>query len=282
MQDELEQIANSLEPLHLDWLSIVISITVFLGSIVLARITRRGIRRLAARVDLGSPALFATSARISSWLIVFIGIVGSLRVIGIDFLPLMAGLGLAAVVVAVAARPFLENLAAGLTLQLQRPIEIGDHVAVGGIEGQVQALTARTVVIATMDGTTVHMPNAAVLESSIVNLTSGTQRRSVIEVGLAYDTDLGSAVAVMIDAVGAVPGVINEPPPEAFIREFGDSTINATVRFWHDSKIRSTWTTRHEVALAVKQALDAHDIEIAFPQRVLWQGDASAAQPLPS
>ncbi len=273
-QSELEQIAESLEPLNLDWLSLAVAGVVFIGSFILARLARRGFRRLSARVDLGSPALWAAVARISSWLIIFIGVVGSLRVMGIDFLPLMAGLGVAAVIVAVALRPFIENFAAGLTLQLQRPIEVGDQVLVQNVEGEVAELTARTVVIATMDGTMVHVPNTAVLESAIVNYTTGDRRRSVIDVGLAYGTDLATATTVMIEAVAGAPGVIAEPPPEAFIHEFGDSTINARVRFWHEPRIRAGWTVRHEVAVLIKQKLDEHGIEIAFPQRVLWQGQS--------
>lgn len=278
---ELEQIAESLEPINLDWLSIAIAAVVFLASIILARLARRGLRRLAGQVDIGSPALWAASARISSWLIIFLGFVGSLRVLGIDFLPLMAGLGVAAVVVAVALRPFLENFAAGLTLQLQRPIEVGDQIAVRQIEGEVKELTARTVVIKTMDGRTVHIPNSNVLESAITNFTAGPQRRSIIDVGLAYDTDLAAAVNVMVEAVAAAPGVIQEPPPEAFIHEFADSTINARVRFWHEPHIRAGWTIRHEVAVAIKRALDEHGMEIAFPQRVLWQGEARGEPVLP-
>lgn len=280
-QNELEQIADNLETIRLDGLSLLIAITVLVASVILARFARRGIRRLSAQVDLGSPAVFHAAARISSWLIIFFGFVGAMRVLGIDFLPLMAGLGLAAVIAAVALRPFLENFAAGFTLQLQRPIEIGDHIAVAGVQGEVESLTARTVVIRTMDGTTVHLPNATVLESSIVNLTDRGQRRSEITVGLAYDTDLGAAVSIMAEALRNVPGVNPDPPPEAFIYEFGDSTINARVRFWHDPIIRAGWTVRHAVALAIKAALDTNDIEIAFPQRVLWQGDLGVQDPLP-
>ncbi|MDJ0952324.1 MAG: mechanosensitive ion channel family protein [Acidimicrobiia bacterium] len=280
-ESELEQIADSLEPLNLDWLSLAVAAAVFLISIILARLARRGLRRLAGRVEIGSPALWAASARISSWLILFFGVVGSLRVLGIDFLPLMAGLGVAAVVVAVALRPFLENFAAGLTLQLQRPIDIGDQVSVRQIEGEVSELTARTVVIRTMDGRVVHIPNSTVIESAITNFTASAQRRSVIDVGLAYDTDLALAVSIMIEAVAAAPGVNNEPPPEAFIHEFADSTINAQVRFWHEPQIRAGWTIRHEVAVAIKRALDASGIEIAFPQRVLWRGEAGGEPALP-
>ncbi len=59
--------------------------------------------------------------------------------------------------------------------------------------------------------------------------------------------------------------------------EFGVSTINARVRFWHEPRIRAGWTTRHDVALSIKRALDEHGIVIAFPQRVLWQGAAGDA-----
>jgi small conductance mechanosensitive channel len=116
-----------------------------------------------------------------------------------------------------------------------------------------------------------------VLESAIVNFTTGDRRRSVIDVGLAYDTDLAAAVAIMIEAVAGAPGVISDPPPEAFIHEFGDSTINARVRFWHEPQIRAEWTIGHEVAVSIKRALDERGIEIAFPQRVLWRGDDRSA-----
>jgi small conductance mechanosensitive channel len=271
-QSELEQIAESLEPINLEWVSVAIAAAVFITSIIVARLARRGLRRLSGRVDIGSPALWTASARISSWLIIFFGVVGALRVMGIDFIPLVAGLGVAAVIVAVALRPFLENFAAGLTLQLQRPFEIGDQVSVAQVEGEVTEFTARTVVIRTMDGRTVHVPNSTVLESPITNFTAGPQRRSIIDVGLAYDTDLATAVSLMAEAVAAAPGVIQEPPPEAFIHEFADSTINARMRFWHEPQIRAGWTIRHEVAVAIKRALEEHGIEIAFPQRVLWQG----------
>lgn len=276
-QSELEQIADSLEPVNLDWLSIVIAVVVFIAAIVLARLARRAVRRLSSRVDFGSPAVFASAARISSWVIIFLGIVGSLRVLGIDFIPLMAGLGIAAVVVAVALRPFLENFAAGLTLQLQRPFEIGEQISVRQIEGEVTELTARSVVVKTLDGRTVHLPNSHVLESPIINFTAGSRRRSFVDVGLAYDTDLAAAVAIMIEAVADASGVISDPPPEAFIHEFGDSTINARVRFWHEPQIRAGWTIRHEVAVSIKSALDERGIEIAFPQRVLWRGDEPSA-----
>lgn len=280
MDQDLDRIADSLEPVNLDWLSLVFAAAILVGTIVLARIARRSIRALANRVDLGSPGLFASAARITSWVVISSGVVASLRVLGIDFVPLLAGLGVLAVVLAVALQPFLENFAAGLTIQLQRPLELGDEIQVAGTEGRVVEQTARSVVLKTNDGTTVHLPNRKVLGDAIVNLTVDGQRRTTMDVGLAYGTDLAIAASVIEAAVMGSQGVSSDPPPEALVHEFGDSTINTAVRYWHDPTIRSGWTTRHEVAVSIKRALDANGIEIAFPQRVLWQGEVGSPDPL--
>jgi small-conductance mechanosensitive channel len=67
----------------------------------------------------------------------------------------------------------------------------------------------------------------------------------------------------------ATPRVSAEPELEVLVHEFVDSTINAAVRYWHDPTLRSGWTTHHDVAVSVKDALDVNGIEIASPQRVL-------------
>jgi len=243
-------------------------------------VARRAIRSLGLRLDSGSLAIFNGSARFASWLIIFLGFVIAMRVLGIDFVPLLTGLGIIAVILTVALRPFFENFAAGITLQLQRPVELGDDVSIAGTEGKVEALTARTVILRTMDGTRVHMPNRTVVDSAIENLTDRELRRTTVNVGLAYGTDLAAASAIIVEAARTTPGVSAEPEPEALVHEFGDSTIDAAVRYWHDSTINSGWTTRHEVAVHIKKALDENGIEIAFPQRVLWNGEDDKGSPL--
>ena len=66
--------------------------------------------------------------------------------------------------------------------------------------------------------------------------------------------------------------MLGQPPVEAWVTEFGDSTINVAVRFWHASDMPSFWRVRDAVAQDAKKALDAAGITIAFPQRVLsWR-----------
>ncbi len=98
--------------------------------------------------------------------------------------------------------------------------------------------------------------------------------------GLAYDTDLDRARQVLLDACRATDEVAQSPPPEVWVEQFADSSVNLAVRYWHPADIASRWRIRSAVADSVKRALDAAGMTIPFPQRVLWlggEGDPTAA-----
>ncbi|MCP4959489.1 MAG: mechanosensitive ion channel family protein [Actinomycetia bacterium] len=138
------------------------------------------------------------------------------------------------------------------------------------MEGEVEEVSARTVRLITVDGRRVHSPNRSVLDGAITNLTSEGRRLTTFIVGAAYDTDLDLARQVIVEALGTSPLVLSDPPPQAFVEEFADSTINIACRFWHPPQIQAEWAARDESMRAVKRALDDTGITIAFPQRVLW------------
>jgi hypothetical protein len=130
----------------------------------------------------------------------------------------------------------------------------------------------RTVEIRSYDGNTVLVPNKDVLQNPIVNYTRTPYRRTELVVGVAYDTDLERARQVLLGACGTVKEVREQPPPEAWVFEFGDSSINIALRYWHPADIASVWRVRSAVAIAVKRALDEAGMTIPFPQRTLWFG----------
>jgi small-conductance mechanosensitive channel len=131
----------------------------------------------------------------------------------------------------------------------------------------------------TMDGELVYLPNRLVLESAITNFTAVESRRSMLDVGLDYATDLAHAAEVLRATVRDTSGVVSDPQVEVFVHTFDDSTINAAIWFWHLPDIRTAWTVRSAVAVNVKRALDGAGITIAFPQRVLWRGDPGSDLP---
>jgi small-conductance mechanosensitive channel len=214
----------------------VVAVVALVSSVLLSWITKRVLRRVMNDID-GMPVLAAdVIARIVSYVILTLGVVMALEALGFSF-----------------------GLLGSVFMLL-----------INEVEGNIDEVSARTVRVITVDGKRVHFPNRAVLEGVITNLTSEGQRMTTFTVGAAYDTDLERAREVIVTALGTTTAVLAEPPPEAFVQEFGESTINIACRFWHEPEIQAEWAARDEAMRAVKRALDEHGITIAFPQRVLW------------
>jgi small-conductance mechanosensitive channel len=98
-------------------------------------------------------------------------------------------------------------------------------------------------------------------------------------VGLAYDTDLDRATEVLVEAVGRVPRISATPPAAVMLTEFGESTIDITIYYWHRSDVPSALATRHDLMIAVHHALADAGITIAFPQMVVWPSHDAADNP---
>ena len=90
--------------------------------------------------------------------------------------------------------------------------------------------------------------------------------------GVAYDADVVEAQRLVTTA-SSVKGVYSDPKPRAFIEEFGGSSVELTVQFWHEDEKRVL--VRDRVAEALKLALDSAGIEIPFPQREVTVEDQS-------
>lgn len=255
-----------------DWIT---AGAVFVAAVVVGRVLAAVVIRLLRRhVD---PALALLIGRFSGYVVLIIGIAYSLDSIGVRIGPVLGALGIAGIALAFALQDILENFVAGVLLQYRRPFHFGDQVSVNDHEGTVISVDSRVVTIETPDGETVKIPTAAVIKSDIKNYTEHGRRRSTLEVGVAYGTDLELAQRVFTDAARSVEGVHGVPDAEALVTGFGESSIDFAVRYWHGPTIAEFWRTRSEVALAVERALSAAEITIPFPQRTVWSGTAEGS-----
>lgn len=99
-------------------------------------------------------------------------------------------------------------------------------------------------------------------------------RRSELLVGVAYGADVEHAAEAMRSAAAEVPGVAQDPGPEALAFAFGASSVDLCLRFWHSSSTAEMWRVRHAVLAGVKRRLEAVEIPIPFEQlTVTWAGD---------
>lgn len=252
---------------------VVRAVLLLVASIAVAVVLRRVLVRVVDRE--AGRHLGRITGRFLSVVVVAVGCVFALDALGLAIGPLLGALGVGGIALAFAAQDILANLVAGVLLQVRHPFRIGDQIRSGDYEGVVDDINLRTVELTTYDGLTAYLPNAEVLRNPIVNFTRTPFSRTELDVGVAYDTDLEAARQALLDACHRAEGVQDAPPPEAWVREFGASSIDIAVRYWHAADIASTWRVRSAVAIAVKRSLDEAGMTIPFPQRTLWFGPGS-------
>ena len=249
------------------WAVVIIAL-----SFLIAALTRRLVGRLLRKFPDIPQNYKLLMASASGWFVIVVGIIYALGVLGVDLGPALIGLLLVAGVAFFAGRGILENFSAGLVLQGTTMFVVGDQIETAAGTGTVLEITGRTLTIRTVDGKELNVPNTTVVNEPLTNLTKEGQRRSSLEVGVAYGTDLEEAKAALQTAAAGCELVITEPEPEALVGAFGDNAIEFELRFWHEPTIIEERRAVDAVARAVALELAEHDIEIAFPQRTLWWG----------
>lgn len=250
------------------WQDWAVAAAVFAVGIVVGRVLQALLARAIRRGDSEYGAADAVGRAVA--LIVALGaLIYALLALGVKVGPLFGAVGIGGIAIAFAAQAILANFLASVILQMRRPFRRGEQVSTNGMDGTVEDINFRTVVLRTFDGERVFVPSAKVLSEPIVNHTRLGRRRTTLEVGVAYDADLDKALRVLADAARGAHGVLSQPEADAQVESFGDSAVNLVVRFWHAPDVASLYRARTAVAVACKQALDDAGIVIPFPQLVV-------------
>ncbi len=136
-------------------------------------------------------------------------------------------------VIGLALQDLLTSIVAGLALQFEQPVRVGDWVVVSGQEGRVIQMNWRTLTLRTRDNHHVIVPNSNVAKQDITNYSRPTPlQRQHVRVGLAYQHPPGEAQAVLARAVAGSEGVCANPAPEIVLADYGDFAIQYDLRYW--------------------------------------------------
>ncbi|HEX6201411.1 MAG TPA: mechanosensitive ion channel domain-containing protein [Thermoanaerobaculia bacterium] len=173
--------------------------------------------------------------------------------------------GLAGLAVGFAFRDLVENYIASVLLSLRQPFLPHDHVVIEGHEGRVARLTSRATVLITLDGNHVRIPNADVFKGVIVNYSRNPKRRFDFVLGVGSGEDLGRAQSTGLATLRAMPGILADPPPQAWIDEIGESAVLVHFFAWIDQRGVEWAKVRGEAIRRVKEAFDAAGIELPEP-----------------
>jgi small-conductance mechanosensitive channel len=174
--------------------------------------------------------------------------------------------GVVGLAIGFAFKDIVENYLAGLLLSIRRPFGLNDLVLIESHEGRVIRLTSSELILMTLEGNHVRIPNAMVFKSFIYNFSINPRRRFDFGVGVGVDEDLVDVNAHGCGALQIMEGVMPEPGPFMRVEELGD--YNVLVRFfgWVDQRTADFAKVRSEAIRRVKAALD--DAGVAMPEPV--------------
>ncbi|MBK8255090.1 MAG: mechanosensitive ion channel [Polyangiaceae bacterium] len=199
-------------------------------------------------------------------------LLGALRALGFDPGSILTTGAVVTAVIGLSLQETLGNLVAGLSIQMQRPFDVGDWIAFDNEKrhiGRVVEINWRATKVVTLDDVEVIVPNGMLAKAPIVNFTKPTKssRRSVY-ISVAYEVPPRRVHEVILDALRDTPGVLTDPAPSVVTNNFAESGIEYWVRFWTDQ-----FDKRDGVDGGVRDriyyALHRANFTIPFPQRTV-------------
>ena len=161
------------------------------------------------------------------------------------------------------------NMVSGVILLFERPIRVGDTVTVGDVTGRVCRIQMRATHILDWDLKELVVPNKTIITERLVNWTlSDTVTRVVLMVGVAYGSDVDLVEKVLKDVISAEGIVLRDPEPMVSFLSFGESSLDFRVCVFV-RELGDRMAITHILHKKFYKALQAHNIEIPFPQRDL-------------
>ena len=205
------------------------AILVLAVGIALSRWLGRWFDRGLARIELEPPVRLLVS-RIARVLLLALFVIVALQNLGVELLPLIAGLGVAGAGIALATQGVLGDLVAGLSIIFSKPFRIGDYISIADEEGRVEAIRLFSTVLGHPDRSRIVIPNRKISGEILHNF--GQMRQLDVVVGVAYDTDLDGALAALRELLDGNPRVIKDPAPVIQTIRLADSSVQISVRPW--------------------------------------------------
>jgi small conductance mechanosensitive channel len=221
------------------------------------RATERGLHRFALE-----PPVRQLLVRVVRVLVLGLFVIMALQNLGVELLPLIAGLGVAGAGVALAAQGVLGNVIAGLTIIFTKPYRVGEFIAIVGVEGTVDTISLFSTILTHGDRSRVVVPNRKIVGEILHNY--GRIRQSEVSVGVAYGSDLKLALETMTEVVRANPRVLADPAPLVQINALGDSAVQIVAKPW--VAVGDFGAVETELNLKIVESMRQRGIDMPFPQ----------------
>jgi len=229
------------------------------------------IKEASERANQRATTLGAVLKSMASGVIWIMASLIALGEVGISLGPLIAGAGIAGIAIGFGAQSLVRDFLAGIFIVIEDQYGVGDIVDVGEASGTIERVTLRTTRLRDVEGALWVVPNGEIRR---VGNKSQIWSRSILDIGVSYDTDLDraseiiKAVADELWKENRESETILEEPEIWGVQELGDSAISLRLAVKTDPA--EQWATARLLRGRIKKAFDAEGIEIPFPQTTVW------------
>ncbi len=227
--------------------------------------------------ELLSKALVLWLIRSLKYLIVFLGAVAVLETWGIKIGPVIAGLGLFGVAVALGAQDLFKNLISGIMIILEKRFEINDVIEVPGhAVGTVEQIGFRSTLIRKFDSTPISIPNYVFSDTSIVNFSDRKYRQIKWIIGLTYETSIEQLKKIcqeINDYINNNNDFIINQSFKTFVRveKFNDSSIDVLIyTFTNTNDWDQYLKIKEDLAYTIKRIVENNQSSFAFPSQSIY------------
>jgi moderate conductance mechanosensitive channel len=233
------------------------------------RVINRMFERAASHRKMSSGRIITLQklvVNLFSYILIFIFAGILFKQFGLEIGTLIAGAGIVGLAVGFGAQGLVSDVVTGFFILLEKQMEVGDYVTIGGVDGIVEEVGLRTTHIRAFDGTLFFIPNREI--STLANHSRGNMR-ALVDIGIAYEENIDKAVKVLQDACDKVKETnenIVEGPNVLGVQTLGASDV--VIRIISKTKNGEQWAVERELRQALKEALDANGIEIPYPHQV--------------
>ncbi|HEY6379825.1 MAG TPA: mechanosensitive ion channel family protein [Candidatus Dormibacteraeota bacterium] len=208
-------------------------LVLFLLVVVIARITRRLVRRAMRRSNADAQvATLAQNALLLGGYVIALGV--AFVAAGLDIGVVLTLGGATSIVLGLALQDLLRNIIAGTFILVERPFRIGDTVTIDTVTGTVQSISLRTTLLRLPDGQQAILPNLIAFSNRVINATAFERRRYSVSVWIPLDVDLEAVLRAARAELEAMPEPAADPPPRIQPAVQIDGGVTLSCDYWLD------------------------------------------------
>ncbi|WP_161947499.1 mechanosensitive ion channel domain-containing protein [Trichlorobacter thiogenes] len=176
--------------------------------------------------------------------------------------------GALAIGVGFGTQTLIKNFISGILILLERNVKVGDTIEVDGVVGRIVTVDIRASTVLGFDGVETVIPNAMFLENKVTNWThTNASLRRTVKVGVAYGSSLTRVRDILVESAREHGLILKNPPPEALLDDFGDSSLVFILYFWIDySAAVNPLIVASDLRFMIDKRFGEEQIIFAFPQ----------------